>query len=132
MVSAGKNTLEPPSDFKTKKQARRSVLNQDNYAALLEETNAPSIYHGHGQHPGGHRRRESVHGVPPMVTSNASKLRDILGKSFLAATGLGQDKDRDKDKEGGGGTSGKNGTLKNFRKTAQFVMDAVMIEHYWE
>eukprot|EP01031_Cornospumella_fuschlensis_P040145 gene40145-48922_t len=120
LVSAGKNTLEPPSDFKTKKQARRSVLN----SALLEQP--PSLQNaGNG---GPHRRRESIHGVPPLMQSNASKLRDILGKSFLAATGLPQDKEKDKDKEHGS----KNSTFKNFRKTAQFVMEAVMIEHYWE
>lgn len=63
-----------------------------------------------------------------MVTSNAHKLREILGRSFLAATGLPQEKDKDKE----GGAHSKNSTLKNFRKTAQFVMEAVMIEHYWE
>lgn len=110
-MSAGKNTLQPPGDFMTKSQARRSVLNHHKQYNMYIEEPKPSP-----------KRRESQAFAKDPSPSNATSAAKERLLSLLSPL----------KKSISDGSSGYNPALKNFRKTAKFVMDTVIIEHYWE
>eukprot|EP01039_Chlorochromonas_danica_P008514 gene8514-9386_t len=128
LVSAGKNTLEPPRDFKTKQQARRSALLHGPQPGSGSDISSDSTAHSDSKGAVGAagKRRESVFSkdLTSPTGQAAGRLSSLLApmrRSIGEAAGGG----------GGEGTRSSQ-PLKAFKKTAKFIMEAVIIEHYWE
>lgn len=113
LVSAGKNVLEPPTDFKTKKQAHRNYLQN-----VDENTGSSKKCMFDSSHASDYGLKS-----PVKHNNNAPKRKDSI---FMHIGSLSTSP-----------TTAQNPAKvfsgpKKFKKTAQFVVEAVILEQHLE